>query len=50
MDAFPDEHLLAISKYAPWSAHIVNYLVIGAILHFWSTQQKDKFQEVKYYF
>ena len=26
-DSFRDEHLLAVSSYAPWSAHIVNFLV-----------------------
>ena len=30
-DIFVDEHLLAISTYAPWYMHIVNFIVMGSI-------------------
>ena len=30
-DAFPDEHLLALSSHAPWFAYIVNFLVTRSI-------------------
>ena len=29
-DSFLDEHLLALSSHAPWSVHIVNFLVTGS--------------------
>ena len=30
-DTFLDEHLLAISSYAPWYAHIMNFIITGSI-------------------
>ena len=50
-DSFLDEHLLALSSYAPWFAHVVNFLVTGSILEHWNRLQKDKFfHKLKYYY
>ena len=51
MILFPNEHLLAVSSYAPWFAHIVNFIVTGSIPEHWNRHRKDKFfHELKYYF
>ena len=51
-DAFPDEHLLALSmRQAPWFADIANYLASGVIPHDLSSHQKKQFfYEIKSYF
>ena len=50
-DTFPNEHLLALSSHAPWSAHIINFLIIRSITEHWNRHQKDMFfHELKYYF
>ena len=50
-DSFPDEHLLVNSSHAPWFAHIINFIIIGLILHHWDCHQQDKFfHDLKYYF
>ena len=50
-DSFPDEHLLAVSRHAPWFAHIVNFLATRSILEHWNWHHKDKFfHELKYYY
>ena len=50
-DSFLDEHLLAVSSYAPWFAHIINFLVNGSIPKHWNQHHKEKFfHELKYYY
>ena len=50
-DRFYDEHLLAISSYASWYAHIVDFIVTRSILEHWNQHKRDKFfHELKYYF
>ena len=49
-DAFPDEHLLAVSQ-EPWYASICNFLAAGIVPNFWSKQDCRRFMhEVKYFF
>jgi len=51
-DAFPDEHLLAISsRQAPWFADIANYLASGVMPYDLSSHQKKKFlYDIRHYF
>ena len=38
-DSFPNMHLLAISRHAPWFAHIVNFSGTGSIPKHWNHHQ-----------
>ncbi|XP_076932221.1 uncharacterized protein LOC143597671 [Bidens hawaiensis] len=41
-EKFPDEQLLVVST-APWYAHYVNYLAMGAIPEYWSKKRGQQF-------
>jgi len=51
-DAFPDEHLMAISiGQAPWFADFLNYLALGIFPYDLSSYEKKKFlHDIKMYF
>ena len=38
-ECFPDEQLMSVTN-KPWYADIVNYLAIGKISMYWTTQKK----------
>jgi len=49
-DYIPDESLLSLSP-MPWFANFVNFLALGYLLAYWSTQDKRKFlNEVKNFY